>query len=754
MSDITVKFGAQDENLSDTLTRIQSHLGRIENASEKTATKMDDGFGVIAKGAAVAQLGVEAAMKAISLAFDAAASVVQGFGDAIEMGGALADLSKRTGESAGNLVTLQRAFENTGVGAEKVGPTINKLQKFMEKASEASSTQAGILGELGTSYEELSGKTPIQQMEIFADRIASIDDPGKRAATAMEVFGKAGGELLPVLSNFAGEVKGAADQLGSLPDIMTRSSDTFDSAGDSMDAIRSKVTEFAAGILDKVLPAMTTFLEQLAGVDAAGWGQKLGDQILNVADLLLGAFKSPMTAVEAIGAALSAHMRNVGNLYLNAFFTGGDFLRRFWTSEIPKYVLNFLGNSLVEAYFTGIKFFLEKSDEAIQAVYNNFTSVISKIGEFYAGVFSRVFSVAGLDFYNLMRDPVQFVTQKFSSELVKATVDGSMAFSEGYQTASGGFIQKTKAGLDLVADGFGEKSQAAADGIRTSFGKLIQETTPSATDFFGARPAAEEMKRKFGEMVQSGKQIREQFDASNNAVKAAKEFMDNIMNKYKATAKVTSQATENAKNDALVVKQSLDNAGQDLKNNTGEAKDNMVQIRTLGDLIKAQDAAAPMKKFNEQVKEARADLKNLKDFIGGDFSRLSIPDIAKKLQIDTANKDQKELFEDIKKKLADLKGKEVDIKINKDATKEDLDEVIKEIQARFEIFGEGSPLEINMTAEKSIVKIKESLKQEVDLALSSSKGTNILEALKSAVDVIKTTVQAIEPKLPQTALGV
>lgn len=638
MSDITVKFGAQDENLSDTLTRIQSHLGRIENASEKTATKMDDGFGVIAKGAAVAQFGVEAAMKAISLATDAAAAVMRGFVDAIDMGGRLADLSKRTGDTAGNLLVLERAFQNTGVGAEKVGPTINKLQKFMEGASDASSKQSETLAGLGLSYLDLAGKAPIDQMQILANRISEVEDPGKRATAAMTIFGKAGGELLPILSDFAGEVQGARNQLGSLPDIMTRSAANFDSLGDSMDSIKNKTLELAAGILEKALPAITGMTQQLSEVNAAKIGEELGIKI-------------------AEGLAI---------------INNGDFWELFR-----------LGG--------------EKAITMIQSsdAMNEFAATINTI-------WADITDPENLDFdetWNKYRDA------------------GLEANTE--------VIDEIDASMTRILDRAAEKVKAQQEEL--------------------ARNAAEQA-AKSAIMLQD-------IQTKAGFTKVIPEWLKRVEGIPDITEAAKDDLSASA-GSAAQVKANMIGAAMDLKDNTRDASDNMQQIRTLGDLIKAQDAAAPMKKFNEQVKEARADLKNLKDFIGGDFSRLSIPDIAKKLQIDTANKDQKELFEDIKKKLAELKGKEVDIKINKDATKEDLDEVIKEIQARFEIFGEGSPLEINMTAEKSIVKIKESLKQEVDLALSSSKGTNILEALKAAVDVIKTTVQAIEPKLPQTALGV
>lgn len=638
MSDITVKFGAQDENLSDTLTRIQSHLGRIENASEKTATKMDDGFGVIAKGAAVAQLGVEAAMKAISVAFDAAASVVQGFADAIEMGGRLADLSKRTGEAEGSLLLLERAFENTGSKAEKVGPTINKLQKFIESASDESSKQAGILGELGTSYDELSGKAPIEQMRILGEKIAEIEDPGKRATKAIEIFGKSGGEILPFLTNFKDEVGLARNQLGSLPDIMTRSSEKFDELGDNIQAVKGKTLELAAGILEKALPAITGMTQQLSEVNAAKIGEELGIKI-------------------AEGLAI---------------INNGDFWELFR-----------LGG--------------EKAITMIQTsdALNEFAATINTIWE---GITN------GQDF-------------NFDEVWNKYRDAGLGANTE--------VIDEIDASMTRILDRAAEKVKAQQEEL--------------------ARNAAEQA-AKSAIMLQD-------IQTKAGFTKVIPEWLKRVDGIPDITESAKDDLSESA-GSAAQVKANMIGAAMDLKDNTRDASDNMQQIRTLGDLIKAQDAAAPMKKFNEQVKEARADLKNLKDFIGGDFSRLSIPDIAKKLQIDTANKDQKDLFEDIKKKLTDLKGQEVDIKINKDATKEDVEEVLKDIKNRFEVFGDYTGIEINMTAEKSIAKIKESLKQEVDIALSSSKGTNILEALKAAVDVIKTTVQAIEPKLPQTALGV
>ena len=105
----------------------------------------------------------------------------------------------------------------------------------------------------------------------------------------------------------------------------------------------------------------------------------------------------------------------------------------------------------------------------------------------------------------------------------------------------------------------------------------------------------------------------------------------------------------------------------------------MQQIKTIGDLIAAQDAAKPMRSFKEESAAVREDLKALKEFIGEDLSKMSWPDIAKKMGIDRTKKEQKELFDEIKERLEEIKNTEIDLKINGDASMEELERIKQNI---------------------------------------------------------------------------
>jgi hypothetical protein len=206
-----------------------------------------------------------------------------------------------------------------------------------------------------------------------------------------------------------------------------------------------------------------------------------------------------------------------------------------------------------------------------------------------------------------------------------------------------------------------------------------------------------------------------------------------------------------------------------------DSKKELMEIKNVGDLIAKIDAAQPMRTFTEKSKDARKDLQDLKDFIGGDFSKMSVPDIAKKLGIDTTKKSAKELLDEIQAKMDEIKKKPLQIDIDKKATKEQLTEISKDIgkmdantkvgldaapaladvQSKIAALG-NSPATVTLDASSSIGQIRSDFKTalEVDLKAAGAGASNpTLDAIKTAVEMIKSLVEKIEPKLPTHALG-
>jgi hypothetical protein len=246
------------------------------------------------------------AVLAVGAAFVGVRAAAQSFSAAIALGGQLNDLSARTGESAGNLLILRRAFENAGAGADSVGTTINRLQRAIVDAGQGGKEQAEAFATLGLNIEELKNQTPTEQLQSVAQALSRVSTDSDRTALAMQLLGRSGGELIPLLRAMGVELDVAKAQLGSAPDVINKVSQAFDTIGDNFGAIGEKSTEFAAGLLEKLAPALAEITTNIANIDAAGFGRALSGYIeetmrwLNASLGLSTALENVRTAIDGI----------------------------------------------------------------------------------------------------------------------------------------------------------------------------------------------------------------------------------------------------------------------------------------------------------------------------------------------------------------------------------------------------------------------------------------------------------------------
>ena len=271
-SGISVKFSATDSGFTSTVNKVNSSMRGMDGNVRKVSGSVRASFATMAKAGAALAVG----FGAIKVAMNAVRGTLDNFKEALDMGGELNDLSARTGETAGNLMILRRAFENTGAGAEKVGPAINKLQKAIIEAGEGNGAAVDAFAKLGVNLGTLKNAAPIDQLREVSEALKGVSNPSERSAIAMQIFGRAGGEMLPMLLSMADELKNAQAELGSLPGVMDRSAAAFDSISDKIAVMKGKLTEFAAGFLESAIPALNQFINAGSQLDAAGFGKEIG----------------------------------------------------------------------------------------------------------------------------------------------------------------------------------------------------------------------------------------------------------------------------------------------------------------------------------------------------------------------------------------------------------------------------------------------------------------------------------------------
>ncbi len=163
-------------------------------------------------GAGLRSIGTRITAFGASLAAPLAASVKL-FSSA---GDQLDKMSKRTGVSVEALSELGFAAEQSGADLATLEAGIRIMQRTMGDASQGLATAVDAFAALGLSAEQLAGLSPEQQFTVIAERLSQIADPTARAAAAMDVFGKSGTKLLPLLSDGAKGMAELRDQAHAL----------------------------------------------------------------------------------------------------------------------------------------------------------------------------------------------------------------------------------------------------------------------------------------------------------------------------------------------------------------------------------------------------------------------------------------------------------------------------------------------------------------------------------------------------------
>jgi hypothetical protein len=277
-------------------------------AGLKLARQRLDNF---AKSAAKVGGGLVAAGAAITAPLAASVKVFADVGDQLDK------MAARTGMSVENLSALGFAANRSGTDLESIEKASRKLsQNFGELATGSAAAQQKF-GALGLSLEDLQGKSPDQMLDVVFSRLARIEDPALRAAMAMEIFGKSGANILPMLSAGMEGLEGMRQEASALGLVMSRDAATSaaaitDAMGDFWATVKGVSVQLGAAVAGP----LTTFFRAASHV-VASVSQWIGNnqeliQIIGAVGLALTAAGAAILGVAGTATALSFALGGVG----------------------------------------------------------------------------------------------------------------------------------------------------------------------------------------------------------------------------------------------------------------------------------------------------------------------------------------------------------------------------------------------------------------------------------------------------------
>ena len=245
----------------------ENEINGLNNALGKTATQAKaasnafsgfKGLGALVPAAAIA--GITALAKG-----------------AIDTADNLNDLSIRTGVAVESLSRFGAAAEDSGSTIDEVGKAMGRLARGIVDPASATSEA---LGKIGVATRDARGNI-LSLDEIMlgvADKFAKMPDGAEKTALAMDLFGKSGANLIPMLnqgrdalSQYAAtidtEMAQAADQFNdSLNNIARSIAGPFNEAVTALLPLITSIAEGLATLIRDLMPVLQPMIEKAVAV--------------------------------------------------------------------------------------------------------------------------------------------------------------------------------------------------------------------------------------------------------------------------------------------------------------------------------------------------------------------------------------------------------------------------------------------------------------------------------------------------------
>lgn len=217
-----------------------------------------------------------------------AAAVVVASAAFLAMDAALQTIDK-IAKSAKNIGITAEAFQELSHAASLSGVSVDLFQKSFLKLEKASiDAQAGLttviraFNDMGIEVKDLIGLSPEELFNKTADGIMSIEDPVKRAAAAMQIFGTRGADMIEMMSKGSSsinEMRKAAQDLGLV--MSNELAARVETANDELQTMKQVIsvqwTEIWATWATKIIDVSSAFVE--AAVSVSDFISKFSDDV-------------------------------------------------------------------------------------------------------------------------------------------------------------------------------------------------------------------------------------------------------------------------------------------------------------------------------------------------------------------------------------------------------------------------------------------------------------------------------------------
>lgn len=257
-------------SISADLARFKEDMGKAQRVTNDTMKRM--------------QMDVSSGMKAVETQLKSAAGLLVGFAGAASFGGLvksmidLQDEMSKTAQKAGvNISELSGMAYAAGladVSTEQLAKSLGKLNKAMyEAAGDPNGGPAKTFRSLGVSVTDAAGKLrkADEVMIDLAGKFAGMKDGAEKTALSMEVFGKSGADMIPLLNGGAQGLKDATEEAKRFGLVMSEEAGKqAEKFNDNLTRLKSQVSGMALTLANEALPSIISVSDAMVNNGSGG----------------------------------------------------------------------------------------------------------------------------------------------------------------------------------------------------------------------------------------------------------------------------------------------------------------------------------------------------------------------------------------------------------------------------------------------------------------------------------------------------
>lgn len=211
----------------------------------------------------------------------------------LDLADSLGKMSQKIGMSVDDLYSLQAAGQLSDVALQEIEKSVLKLNKNLGEMSMGGGKDAqNALDNLGISSKDVNGHIKDSNTVLLevADRFKEMPNGVAKSTLAMQLFGKSGADMIPLLNGGSEAIKefnGHMDK--TTTDAAERFNDSFTRVGISIDGAKAK-------LLTSMVPSIDTLSGRIENL--SDWIANNSDEIERFADRAMNDF----TALSQVGS--------------------------------------------------------------------------------------------------------------------------------------------------------------------------------------------------------------------------------------------------------------------------------------------------------------------------------------------------------------------------------------------------------------------------------------------------------------------